>query len=93
MGTNKPPIQQVSGVKQSWLEADDLPLFTPAVMNEWSYIRDESTRGNFILPKNWRKFYFISRFMSIVNITLYTQIVVYLLYKVLLLIPVWEVHE
>jgi hypothetical protein len=75
MGTNWPPIPQVWGVKQSWLEADDLSLSTIKGKNEWSYIRDESVDGMGILPKNWRKFYFISRFLPIVNIILYMGIV------------------
>lgn len=44
-GTNQLPIQPVSRVKQSWLEADDLPLSTTEGRNEWIYIRDESIRG------------------------------------------------
>ena len=75
MGTNWPPIPQVSGVKQSLLEADDVPLSTIEGKNEWSYIRDESRRSMVILPKNWRKFYFISRFLSVVNIMFYMRIV------------------
>jgi hypothetical protein len=90
METNWPPIPQVSGVKQSWLEVDVVLLSTTEGKNEGSYIRDESRRSMAILPKNWQKFYFIFLFFLS---SILCCIGGLLRVCVFLLIPVLEVHR